>query len=424
MPIDASIYSQIQQPKPVNALSNMAGAYELQGAIQKNQLGNLQLQEHQRGLDESRGINDAYKTALGADGTIDRNALYRGIASGGYGSKLPAIQKQFQEQDAAAASLDKTKLEATAKRIDLVGQGARFVMDNPTPEVAHSAIDFWTQSGIINPQQAAQYKAQVAANPTQIGTLAQQLFRQAISAKDQLGKIETRNIGGQTQTAMIDPLTGQTKVTNVVQNTQSPDSVASVAASIENNKRSVGATLANASATREVAKATRDAASIQRDRETEMKLADDYRAQSKAFKEVGDAYKTINATLDQATKSPAATLAGATKFMKLLDPGSVVRESELGMALAATGVFDRATNYLNTLQSGRVLTPNQVRDFKDITSKIYQAAQQQQQTIDANYKQTAQTYGLRPETIVQDLGQNAQPAKPSSAKVVNFGDLK
>jgi hypothetical protein len=195
-----------------------------------------------------------------------------------------------------------------------------------------------------------------------------------------------------------------------VQNTQSPD-----------NKATVGASYANAAATREVAKATRDAASIQRDQATEMKLADDYRAQSKTFKEVSDAYKTINATLDKATTSPAATLAGATKFMKLLDPGSVVRESELGMALAATGVLDRATNYVNTLKYGKVLTPAQTADFKNITSKIYEAAQSQQKTIDASYKKTADAYKLRPENIIQDLGQNAPATTPKAAATLPKG---
>lgn len=227
MAVDASIYGQLQQPKPVNALANMAAAYELQNAAQQNQLGQMKLDEANRSIAETNRLNQLYSQSLGADGSIDRTALYRNVASGGFGSKLPAIQKQFADQDKASADLDKTKLEATAKRVDLVGQGAKFVMDNPTPENANSAIDFWAQSQIITPQQAAQYKAQVAANPGNVGTLAQQLFRQSLAAKDQLAKFETRNLGGTTDTQSIDPVTGQMKTVNSVQNTQSPDSKAS-----------------------------------------------------------------------------------------------------------------------------------------------------------------------------------------------------
>ena len=178
--------------------------------------------------------------------------------------------------------------------------------------------------------------------------------------------------------------------------------------------------MANAAAVRDAAReqagATRDAARAQRDQATEMKMADDYRAQSKDFKAASDAYAQITATLADATTSPAATLAAATKFMKILDPGSVVRESELGMALAASGIIDRGLNYIEILKRGKVLTPTQAADFKAISGKMYQAAQQVQQTIDADYQAKAKTYGLRPEMVTQNLGQNA--------KVVDFGSLK
>lgn len=219
-------------------------------------------------------------------------------------------------------------------------------------------------------------------------------------------KYFTNNLGDRTVTIGVEGMTGKANQVNSSANGQSPD-----------NKASVGASYANAAATRAVAASNVEAARMRRDQDTEMKLGDDYRAQSKDFKSVGDAYKQINATLDSATKSPAATLAAATKFMKLLDPGSVVRESELGMALAATGVFDRATNYVNTLQSGRVLTPNQVKDFKAITEQIYNAAQTGQKAIDKDYTNKATAYKLRPEMIVQDLGQNAAPRTAGASNI-------
>lgn len=152
-----------------------------------------------------------------------------------------------------------------------------------------------------------------------------------------------------------------------------------------------------------------------KNREAEMKLGDDYRAQSKDFKAVADAYRTINTTLDSATTSPAATLAGATKFMKLLDPGSVVRESELGMALQASGVIDRATNYINILQSGKVLTPTQVKDFKGITEQIYSAAREGQAAVDADYTDKATRFGLDPRNVIQDLGPKTKAEKTAAA---------
>jgi hypothetical protein len=321
-------------------------------------------------------------------------------------------------------SRTRPRRNSAKKRADLAGQAFGYVRANPTVENAMAVLDSLERDGVYQPNQVAQMRQMVQANPQGVAQLADQAFRAALSAKDQLANIQTRNLGGTTDTLAIDPVTGKTTTVNSVQNTQSPD-----------NKASVAASMANADATRAVAQATRDAAKISADKDREMKLADDYRAQSKPFKEVADAYKIITAALDKATTSPAATLAGATKFMKLLDPGSVVRESELGMALAATGVFDRATNYINTLQRGKVLTEQQAADFKRISAQIYKAAQEGQKQVDANYRRQAETYQLRPDMIIQDLGQNTAPpvnlsdlpaggAAAPKSKIVDFGSLR
>tara|TARA_R110000868_G_scaffold160430_2_gene390038 strand:- start:3102 stop:4373 length:1272 start_codon:yes stop_codon:yes gene_type:complete len=218
------------------------------------------------------------------------------------------------------------------------------------------------------------------------------------------------------------PLAGPTGqgVPTAIPITQSADNAATQATSRANNAATVGASLANAAAVRDAAKeqagATRAAANTQRDQATEMKLADDYRAQSKEFSASKSAHEQLTATLGSATTSPAATLAAATKFMKILDPGSVVRESELGMALAASGVIDRAMNYISTLQSGQKLTATQAADFKKISDDMFRAAQRVQQQIDKDYQGKAKAYGLRPEMVTQDLGQNAN--------VIGWGDLK
>lgn len=411
MPVDASIYSQIQQPKPVNQLANMAQALQLQGAVQQNKLAELAMQDRQRGIDTERGVNDAYRTALGPDGGIDRNALYKNLAGGGYGAKLPAIQKGFAEQDKAKLEVDEKTFKLASDRYEkyLGAMGSLANAPDLSKDMVIQAGQQLVQMGILPPEMFQKAVAGLPDDPNQLrmkikqGTASRMTPEQMMTV---FAPKPERIDNGQTiafqDTNPNSPTYGQATGGAPVQKMQTPDS-----------KASVGASYANAAATREVASATRDAANIRRDQDTEMKLADDYRAQSKPFKEVSDAYKTINATLDKATTSAAATLAGATKFMKLLDPGSVVRESELGMALAATGVFDRATNYVNTLRNGKVLTPSQARDFKDITGKIYQAAQQQQQAIDADYQKKAQQYKLRPEMITQDLGQNAKPAAPA-----------
>lgn len=155
---------------------------------------------------------------------------------------------------------------------------------------------------------------------------------------------------------------------------------------------------------------------------TEQTMADDHRTQSKNFIDVRDAYKRVKEALKTAPTSAPATLAAATSFMKLLDPGSVVRESELGMALAAQGAFDKMTNYFNVLQNGQVLTPSQAREFEYIAGQVYKAAEDGQRQLDRDYKQKAGRYSLNPENVVTEY--YPQEAAPPAEGAMQAPDGK
>jgi hypothetical protein len=94
----------------------------------------------------------------------------------------------------------------------------------------------------------------------------------------------------------------------------------------------------------------------------------------KDFTDMKSAYGQVISALDQG--SPIGDVAGATKVMKLLDPGSVVRESELGIAMAASGRMDRLKYYFDNWASGNKLTPTQRNDFKQLSNELYAAAGQ------------------------------------------------
>jgi len=100
--------------------------------------------------------------------------------------------------------------------------------------------------------------------------------------------------------------------------------------------------------------------------ENEMKLAGAFKQEPvyKDYQDVKSAFGQVVSSLSQGT--PIGDVAGATKVMKLLDPGSVVRESELGIAMAASGRMDRLNNYFSNMMSGRQLTPTQIDDFKTL----------------------------------------------------------
>lgn len=147
----------------------------------------------------------------------------------------------------------------------------------------------------------------------------------------------------------------------------------------------------------------------------EMKLADDYRTESKGFAETSTSMKKVLKAIETADTNAASALAAGTAFMKILDPGSVVRESELGMALNASGWFDRAGNVVEKLNSGVIMTKAQKENLKVAANNLFEEAKAAQREVDAGYTQRAKDYGLNPSRIIMDRGQNINltPKAPS-----------
>lgn len=155
--------------------------------------------------------------------------------------------------------------------------------------------------------------------------------------------------------------------------------------------------------------------------ENELKLRGDFRGEPvyKAHQEMQSAYSQIQQSLNKAT--PAGDLAGATKIMKLLDPGSVVRESELGMAMAATGLLDRVENYASSILKGTKLTPKQRTDFQQLADALYGESVKAYNSKRSEYQKLGGEYGLNADRAV---GAPASMAANPGGGVVDFGSLK
>lgn len=114
----------------------------------------------------------------------------------------------------------------------------------------------------------------------------------------------------------------------------------------------------------------------------------------KGHQEIKSAWNTINVGLKQA--NPAGDLAAATKFMKLLDPTSVVRESELLLAMKATGALDKLYNYAKMRADGTLLTPKQRKEFGALANEFYQTATDQYNAKYGEYADIAKRNNLNP----------------------------
>jgi hypothetical protein len=158
----------------------------------------------------------------------------------------------------------------------------------------------------------------------------------------------------------------------------------------------------------------------QRGFDNTLKLRGDFRSEPiyKAHQEVQSAYSQIQQALKAGT--PIGDTAAATKIMKLLDPGSVVRESELGMAMSATGLGDRLQNYAQNIVNGTKLTPKQRIEFQQLADSLFAESAKQYNGKRSEYQGIATRNGLNVPDVVGADAPMPNPA-PAGKKVVRTG---
>jgi hypothetical protein len=224
MAFDTSMYSQIKPIELQNPLAQAVQVAQFQHAQGQNELSKLVMGEKQREIADQQAVREALSGSNG-----DYKAASSALLSKGLYKPALEINKAQTEQQKSQAALEKDKIAAAKQKLEIAGQAFGYVRDNPTLEAANSTLDYLAANGIYSPEQVAQYKAHVAANPANIKVLADQAFRSVLAADKQLPNFQTRNTGATTDTLEINPVTGDVKVANSVKNTQSPDNVASTA---------------------------------------------------------------------------------------------------------------------------------------------------------------------------------------------------
>lgn len=153
----------------------------------------------------------------------------------------------------------------------------------------------------------------------------------------------------------------------------------------------------------------------------EEKLRKEYIAQNKDFQSVGDAYGRISA----AGKDPSAAgdLALIFNYMKMLDPGSVVRESEFATAKNAGSVDERVRATYNNVLRGEKLSPEQRADFIERAGKLYVSAQDGYNLSRTAYSDLATKYKVNPERVIIDLTRTSSNAAPVEVWDMKNGKL-
>ena len=388
MPADANIYANLlRQPKSVQDYDALA----MQS--QSNMLALDEQRMKAAALKQAQADELAYKNAVkGFGGDVEAN--YRALLSAALPKHAADYQKAALEAREKQAKIGKEEGESLDAGIKRYRDHLSYI---ESPEAAAR----WYQAQYADPV--------VGKFLSGYGTIDQALKEipsdpaQFKAWRDQIG------MG-------LDAFSKKLQKDRELANTE--------ANSLVGPDGKVNTTLLNAK--KQVAQAGASSVNIstgQKGLDNEFKLRGEFKGEPvyKAHQEMQSAYNQIKQALGQAT--PAGDLAGATKIMKLLDPGSVVRESELGMAMQATGLMDRLENYATNIVNGTKLTPKQRQEFQRLADALYGESVKQYNAKRDEYERLGGEYGLNSGRAIGPRANLAAKPQPPS-NVVDFGSLK
>lgn len=133
--------------------------------------------------------------------------------------------------------------------------------------------------------------------------------------------------------------------------------------------------------------------------EADLRKEFNLRPEVKEFRDVSTSYNTIKGLFSKAP-SAASDIAGIFSYMKMLDPGSVVREGEFATAQNAAGIPDQVRNLYNKSLNGQRLNPKQRQDFLAQAQSIFTTRSTRFNELSDEYRSYASDYGVEPDRVV------------------------
>ena len=126
--------------------------------------------------------------------------------------------------------------------------------------------------------------------------------------------------------------------------------------------------------------------------EGEIKIQNSWNTARKSLTESEIQYSKMSASF--AAKNGPGDLAMIFGFMKMLDPGSVVRESEFSAAQDTAGLYQKLKVQAEKLKKGDLLTEQQRENFLDLGEKYLNAGKMHMAKIRLNKGVHAESFGF------------------------------
>jgi hypothetical protein len=127
--------------------------------------------------------------------------------------------------------------------------------------------------------------------------------------------------------------------------------------------------------------------------------------------QISQAYRKI----ENAPDTAAGDMSKIFGFMKILDPGSTVREGEYASAENARGVPETVRAQYNKAQTGQRLTPAQRKEFTQAAGDLVKSQEQQFNEMAKYYSEISARSRINPESVIynpyKDLNLQTTPAK-------------
>lgn len=122
----------------------------------------------------------------------------------------------------------------------------------------------------------------------------------------------------------------------------------------------------------------------------------------KNFKDVSASYRQVRALASKPNPTPADDTALTFSFMKMLDPGSVVREGEFALVGKSAGLPDQIVMALGRVDQGKGLTPLIRQRLVSAAATIQLQRREAYDSVSRQYRSIAEDMGANPDQLAED----------------------